>query len=128
MNVEDPHALGAVLVVLVRTDVPGWDVGLRHLIFLLFAYVAARAFFIWKIWKGKNWARLTILAWFLYTYIQYLAQLWSGATPINIEPRLKALIIVVAVLQATSLALLFMRPANEWFRSPRAKQGVLLPR
>jgi hypothetical protein len=117
-------AVGAVLVVAVRNDIPGWDVGLRHLIFLLVAYVAARAFFIWKIWNGKNWARLTMLAWFSYTYIQYFVQLWSGATPIEIEPRLKALIIVVGVLQATSFVLLFMRPANEWFRSPQSKQGL----
>jgi phosphatidylserine synthase len=120
-------ALGAVLVVAVRNDI-GWEVGLLHLVFVLCAYVAVKGFFIWKIWKGKNWARLTMFAWFLYTYIQYFAQLRSGATPIQIEPRLKALIIVVAVLQATSFALLFTRPANDWFRPPRAKQSLLFPR
>ena len=119
-------ALGAVLVVAVRNDT-GWEIGLLRLVPLLFAYLAVRGFFIWKIWKGKNWARLAILAWFLYTYIQYFAQLRSGATPIQVETSLRALILVVAVLQATSLALLFTRPANEWFRPPRAKQGVLIP-
>jgi phosphatidylserine synthase len=120
-------ALGAVLVVAVRNDI-GWEVGLLHLVFVLFAYVAVRVFFVWKIWKGKNWARLTMFAWFLYTYIQYFAQFRSGATPIRIEPSLKALIVVVAVLQATSLALLFTRSGNEWFRPPRAKQSLLNPR
>lgn len=120
-------ALGAVLVVAVRNDI-GWEIGLLRLVSILFAYLVVRGFFIWKVWKGKNWARLTMLAWLLYTYIQYFAQLRSGTTPIQIETGLKALVIVVAVLQATSLALLFTRPANEWFGPLRAKQSLLFPR
>jgi phosphatidylserine synthase len=119
-------ALGGVLVVAARNDT-GWEVGLLYLILVLLAYVAMKGFFTWKIWKGKNWARLTMFAWFLCTSIQYFVQLRSGATPIHVEPSLKILIIVVAVLQATSFALLFTRPANEWFRSPRTKQNQLFP-
>jgi hypothetical protein len=117
-------AVGALLVVAVRNDV-GWEVGLLHLVFLLFAYVTVKGFFIWKVWSRKNWARLTMLAWFLCTFIYYFAQRISGATPIQIEASLRALIIGVAVLQATSIALLFTRPANEWFRPPRAKQSLV---
>jgi phosphatidylserine synthase len=115
-------AIGAMLVVTVR-----WPIELSHLIFLLFAYAAVKGFFIWKVWEGKNWARFTMLLWFLFTYIQYLAQLWYGATPIQVEPSLKALIIIVAVLQLISFPLLFSRPANEWFRSPHAKQRLPSP-
>jgi hypothetical protein len=120
------HALGGVLAVAARNDA-GLEIGLPHLVFLLFAYVAVKGFFIWKIWGGKNWARLTMFAWVLYTYIQYLHQLWSGATPIQVELPLKALIVMVAVLQVASFALLFTRPANEWFRPPRTKQSLLFP-
>ena len=118
--------LSVFLVVAVRNDI-GWEVGLLHLVSFMLVYVAIRGFLIWKVWKGKNWARLTLLAWFLSTYIQYFIQLKFGATPIQIEPGLKTLIIVVAVLQAISLALLFTHPANEWFRPPRAKQALLFP-
>jgi phosphatidylserine synthase len=120
-------ALGGVLAVAVRNDI-GWQIGLPHLAFVLLAYLAVKSFVVWKTWKGKNWARLIVFAWFLYTYISYFAQLRSGATPIQIGSSLKVLTFVVAVLQVTSLALLFTRPANEWFRSLRSKQGMLLPR
>lgn len=119
-------ALAAVLVVTVRSDI-GWEIGLLRLVSLLFAYLAVRCFFIWMVWKGKNWARLTMLAWSLYTYIQYFVQIRLSATPIEIEVSLKALIMVVAVLQATSIALLFTRSANAWFRAPRAKQSLPFP-
>jgi hypothetical protein len=115
-------ALGAALVVTMR-----WPIELSHLIFLLFAYLGVKGFFIWKIWRGKNWARMTLLAWLLCTYIQYLVQLWLGSNPIQIDSSLKALIIGVGVLQATSLALLFTPSANEWFRSPRPKPSLLSP-
>lgn len=119
--------VGAVLVIAVRNDV-GREIGLLHLVFLLFAYVAVKGFFIWKVWSRKNWARLTMFAWFLCTYIRYFAQRISGAIPIQIEASLRALIMVVAVLHLTSFALLFTRPANDWFRPPRAKQSFVFPR
>jgi hypothetical protein len=91
-------------------------------------YVAVKGFFIWKIWDRKNWARLTMLAWFLHTYIQYFIQPKSGAAPIQIETGLKVVTVALEVAQACSLALLFTRSSNDWFRPAPAKENLLFPR
>ncbi len=119
--------LGAVVVVAARSDVE-LEAGLARLVSLLLAYVAVRGCFIWMAWRGKNWARFALLAWFLYTYIQYVVDLRSGATLIQLDASLKTLIAAVAVLQASSLALLFTRSANQWFRPSRAGHDLLFPR
>ena len=69
-----------------------------------------------------------MLAWFLYTYIQYFIHFESGATPIQIKTSLKAVTVALAVVQACSLALLFTRSSNDWFRPAPAKENQLLPR
>lgn len=33
---------------------------------VLLVILAIQAFLIWKVWMGKNWARLTLLAWFFF--------------------------------------------------------------
>jgi len=106
----------------------GVQVEFLHLCFLLFLHLAVRGFLVWKIWTGKNWARLTMIGWFLYSYIHYFTQLASGATPIQVALSLKVVSIVLAILQAFSLALLFTGPAKEWFRLDRTKESLLSPR
>jgi hypothetical protein len=121
-------ALDAVLVFVVRNAIGG-EIGLPQLFFLLLVYVAVKGFFIWKIWDRKNWARLTMLAWFLYTYIQYVIHFESGASLIEINTSLKAVTLALGVVQACSLALLFTRSSNDWFRPAPAKENSLfLPR
>ena len=119
--------VGAVLVVAARNDV-FWQIGLLYLVFLLVAYMIVKGFVIWMTWCAKNWARLTMLAWVLYTFVNYFVQLRSGATPIQLEPSLKAVGFVVLVLQVSSITLLFTPPANEWFRHARAKRSLVFPR
>jgi hypothetical protein len=41
---------------------------------VLLVILAIQAFLIWKVWMGKNWARLTLLAWFLLGCIESLVQ------------------------------------------------------
>jgi hypothetical protein len=53
-----------------------------------------------------------MLAWFLYTYIQYFIHFESGATPIQIKTSLKAVTVALAVVQACSLALFIAGPAE----------------
>jgi succinate-acetate transporter protein len=62
-----------------------------------------------------------MLAWFLYTYIQYFIQLKSGVTPIQVETSLKAVFVALAVVQVCSLALVFTPSSNDWFRPEPAK-------
>jgi hypothetical protein len=41
---------------------------------VLLVILAIQAFLIWKVWMGKNWARLTLHAWFLLGCIESLVQ------------------------------------------------------
>jgi len=120
-------AMGIVLVAALSKDL-GLEIGRYHSLFLLFFYLATKGFLVWKIWTGRNRARLTMLAWFLYTYIRYFIPRGFGVTQIPVAPIIKIGSIGLAILQVSSLALLFVPRANEWFRPAPAKESLLFPR
>ena len=118
-------ALGAVKLLL------NW----RHLIalgsvlllVLTFCFtIAILSFLIWKVSEGKNWARITVLVFFLIGALSFAFTLRSEfARSVD----LASISIVQVAVQACSLILVFTSPANQWFRGspqtpqPRARGG-----
>jgi hypothetical protein len=73
----------ALLVAALSKDLD-LEIGRHHSLFLLFFYLAIKGFFVWKVWTGRNWARLTMLAWFFYTNIRYFIPPGFGVTQIPV--------------------------------------------
>ena len=116
-----------VLVVFIVWKDLGEKVALFHLISAIAVFVAIQIFFIWKVWIGKNWARLTMLTSFIWSCIQALV--WRVPLPrgVHFSASIKAIAILVTILQACSFVPLFINPANEWFRGKRHKQSQPSP-
>ena len=100
-----------------------------YLVPVLVLSLALQAFLIWKVWLGKNWARLTMLAMFLWENIAIWFPHNEAAFPINIPHvgPLKAANTALIVLQAVSFVTLFIKPASEWFQGVSPKASLLYP-
>lgn len=87
--------------------------GLLWLIFTLYFTFLLMAFFIWKIWQGRNWARITYLIFFIigfpFTIYIYFTSALSVLTII--------LSICQMILQIVALIFLFQEKSSEWFKS-----------
>jgi hypothetical protein len=119
-------AFGVLVVFMVWKGL-GEKVALFHLISVIAVYLAIQIFFIWKVWIGKNWARLTMLTSFLWSCIQALV--WRVPLPsgVHLSRSMKAIGILLTILQACSFVPLFINPANEWFRRAPHKESLPSP-
>jgi len=91
------------------------------LVVTLFLTIAIIVFLIWKITQRKNWARITLLVFFLMGLVPFA---FNVRSELSRSVSLAAVSIVQAALQASSLAVVFTNPANMWFRSVRPdRQG-----
>ena len=79
--------------------------------------IAVVAFFIYMIWLGHNWARLTFTVLFALVLIMFAPNLRF----ILISPVAVTLGLVQTLVQGAALYLLFTRPGRDWFRR---KSGV----
>jgi hypothetical protein len=125
--------IGTLVVAFVSAQITHeWTGALAfHVAFLITLVLALYGFLLWKVWTGKNWARLIMAVWFfgatIYPY------LFLGSTPPNLmikipfEGLLRVVGDVLAILQAISLVTLFMKPASEWFQPVRPKPSLLFP-
>ena len=116
----------AVAVVMVWNDL-GRRPGLFHLVSVFVVFLAIGGSLTWKVWMGKNWARLTMLAWFLLSCTLSFIKHPTDLPPIQVPAGLKAIGILLTILQAFSFVTLFINPANEWFRPAPAKESPLFP-
>jgi len=118
----------AVVAVLTVWNDLGRKPELFHLVSILLIFLSIEGLLIWKVWMGKNWARLTMLAWFLLSWVGSYFQHSPAPTPIHVRAGLMAIGITLSILQAFSFVTLFINPANEWFRPAPAKESLLFPR
>lgn len=86
-----------------------------------FAMYVAPCFFIFMIWKGRRWARTTLLILFLLT------------VPFSDLPRLPYSVFELAYIGAilcvlAGLVLLFLKPAAAWFRGDETIHELQLNR
>jgi hypothetical protein len=93
--------------------------GLFHAISILLVFLAIEVFLIWKVWVGKNWARLTLLAFFVLDCIQIFVWHTPPPVPLHVPASMEIVGIVLTILQAISFVTLFTNPAREWFRGPQ---------
>jgi len=84
---------------------------------LLFT-IAIVAFLIWKVSQGRNWARITVLVFFV---IGLLPSYFIVRSELGRSTSLGVFSILQAALQAYSLMLVFTTPAKQWFRGIPAK-------
>lgn len=68
---------------------------------------------IWKTTKRKNWARISLLVFFLMGALPFALIFESELAR---STAVAVLSVLQAILQASSIAILFTGPANQWFR------------
>ena len=105
------------------------------IVFIAIAVVAFFWFLIYKIGKGRNWARITYLVVFGIGVVielpDVLAGLSGSSTAATGAPALALLGIATTILDVIALVLLFQAPSSEWFRqmkelASRQSQEALL--
>jgi hypothetical protein len=72
-------------------------------------------FLIWKMAQGRNWARITLLVFFLLGLPFYFFFVRAEFSRSSI---LAMLSILQALLQAAGLLIAFVAPAKYWFKTP----------
>ena len=92
------------------------------LIFTNCSTIAILAFLIWKVSAGRNWARITLLVFFLIGVLPFAFILRREFVR---SVGLASISIVQMAVQASSLVVVFTSSANVWFRS-QARQPVPL--
>jgi hypothetical protein len=82
-------------------------------IFFLF-FIGPMWLFIYKIDKGYNWARITLLVYFIISLIFYIPSIPQSlrTNPIN-----TILGILLMTIQAVALVFLFQKPSSAWFKA-----------
>jgi hypothetical protein len=85
--------------------------------FVLIVVFALMVFLIFRIYAGKNWARVTFLVLFVIGILPTLPTMQSEFVR---SPLLGTLSIVQAGLQIYALFLLFSKPGSGWFRKAAA--------
>ena len=87
--------------------------------FIMFAVLGIMWFFIHMIGKGRNWARITVLVFFIigipFSVVPLLQSL--AANPIS-----GVLGIGQVAIQAVALVILFQKPSSDWFREMKGSR------
>lgn len=89
-----------------------------HMMFLGLFVIGSMLFFIYKIGKGRNWARITFSVMFIL------------GIPLSVSPLIKSLSdypisgllgIIQAVLQGIAIVFLFQKPSSDWFKDMKIR-------
>ncbi len=88
------------------------------------AYIAVRAWLIFKVWRGRNWARIALAVTVVLTLLGELLR-WIAIVRLagwqRMGPGLWLLLLAVQpAVTALATILLFTPPAASWFRRPRS--------
>jgi len=82
------------------------------IIFVSICSLAFLAFLIYKIRKGRNWARITFL---VISAIGIPFSIFSVIASLTINPFPEILSIIEIILEITAIVLLFQKKSSEWF-------------
>jgi len=96
----------------------GFIIGVTIFIYVL--SLGFLAFLIYKIRKGRNWARITFL---VLSAIGIPFSIISVILSLTINPLSEVLIlsIVEIILETTAIVLLFQKKSSEWFNSKKTR-------
>ena len=86
---------------------------------LIFSF-AIMFFLIYMVGKGKNWARFTLLVFFIIGVPAYIYSLIYS--PIQLPPASVIISIISLVLQISALILLFQKTSSNWFEAMKGKK------
>ena len=67
---------------------------------------------VYKISKGRNWARITFLVFFIVGSILEAPQLFQNLLQISFTGLIS---IVISVIEIIALVMLFQKPSSDWF-------------
>ena len=90
--------------------------GLGFIIFVSLFNLAFLFFFIYKINKGKNWARITLLILFITGIPFSIFNLFTLTNLIYVITSVGSMILYIIVF-----VLLFQKPSSDWFRAMKRK-------
>jgi len=82
---------------------------------MLLVFLSLCFFLIRKIAAGRNWARIVLLV-LVILGTPFAIPAYIAEARVNVVPGVLSIIIVV--LQVIATVLLFLPPANRWFRKP----------
>ena len=102
---------------------PSSRMAIFSILFFVFVIIGPMWLFIYKIDKGRNWARITVLVIFILSVVCYLPSITEilRRYPIN-----TILGIVQLIVQAVAQFFLFQKPSSEWFKAKKMT-GYALP-
>jgi hypothetical protein len=75
--------------------------------------LAFNAFLVWKIYQGRNWARITFLAFFSLGLLPWV---FIVRAEFHRSIGLWSISMIQAAIQAYAMVLIFTSPGKEWFR------------
>jgi hypothetical protein len=112
----------SIAIVFIRGIIVGFkfntDVPLASVVLFLFFVCGIVCFLIYKISRGRNWARIVYLLLYLTgNYFTILPLFRSVA----VYPLTGILGIGHAVMELIALVMLFLSPANLWFKAERSE-------
>jgi hypothetical protein len=87
---------------------------IQKLIFVEIFIISILGYVLWRISKGKNWARIVLLLSFLLglpSFLIYLRADFARSLALGV------VVVLEAVLEVAGLWLLFVAPAKDWFKS-----------
>jgi hypothetical protein len=111
--------VGMVTSVLLRNYMP-MPMGPGFTLLIQVFSIALMAFFIFMIWAGHNWARITYLVLF---GLGMIAVVPAVRLYFQYSPIVGALSLLQTLLQVIALVMLFTAPGREWFDDSRTPRG-----
>jgi hypothetical protein len=86
---------------------------LALVLLMLVAFLTVLFYLVMKIWMGRNWARILLLALVVlntpFATRAYIAEVQTNIVPGTIS-------IIIVIMQVIATVLLFTKDANRWFR------------
>jgi hypothetical protein len=93
---------------------------LKSIIFGMLIGVGPIWFFIYKTGKGRNWARICLLVWFIGGLLLSINSILQGLASNLFFIMLE---IAITIIWAVALVFLFQKPSSDWFKAiNKAKQ------
>lgn len=94
---------------------------IEHVIFIFSSLIGVIWFLIYKISRGCNWARISILVMFI---VGALFLLQAFLESLAVSPIYGLLGIAQILIQAVALILLFQKPSSDWFKEVKTQRRL----
>jgi hypothetical protein len=94
---------------------------LKSIIFGMFTILGPMWFLIYKTSKGRNWARIILLVWFIGGSLRNLLKINSILLGWESNLLIIMLEIAIGISWAVAMFFLFQKPSSDWFKAMKSK-------